>query len=106
MYHFNKIFGFNILEKSRKRDIVWARYAVIYTLHKSGVKTHSLQNLFLMSNGGILRGFREFERALSVGDELALGLNARLSDFKQIWATLIEKWYKLLTNGRKSRKTH
>jgi hypothetical protein len=84
MYHFNKIFGFNILEKSRKRDIVWARYAVIYTLHKSGVKTHSMQNLFLMSNGGILRAVREFDRALSVGDKLATSLNARLSDFKPI----------------------
>jgi len=84
MYHFNKIFGFNILEKSRKRDIVWARYAVIYTLHKSGVKTHSLQNLFLMSNGGILRGIREFQQALSVGDHLALSLNDRLNEFKTI----------------------
>ena len=84
MYHFNKIFGFDILEKSRKRNFVWARYAVIYTLHKSGVKTHSLQNLFLMSNGGILRAVREFDRALSVGDELAVGLNARLGDFKPI----------------------
>ncbi len=84
MYHFNKIFGFNILEKSRKRDIVWARYAVIYTLHKSGVKTHSLQNLFLMSHGGILRGIREFQQALSVGDHLALSLNDRLNEFKTI----------------------
>lgn len=80
MYHFR----FDILEKSRKRNFVWARYAVIYTLHKSGVKTHSLQNLFLMSNGGILRAVREFDRALSVGDKLATSLNARLGDFKPI----------------------
>ena len=84
MYHSNEIFGFDIRQKSRNRQIVWARYAVIYYLHKVGIKTHSLQNLFLMSNGGILRGIREFQQALSVGDHLALSLNDRLNEFKTI----------------------
>lgn len=84
MYHFNEIFGFDIRQKSRKRQIVWARYAVIYYLHKGGIKTHSLQNLFLMSNGGILRGIREFDRALSVGDNLAMDYYSLLNDFKTI----------------------
>ncbi len=83
MYRFNEIFGFDLREKTNRRQVVWARYAVMYYLHKK-VRTHSLQNLFLMSNGGILRGIREFDRALSVGDKLATSLNARLSDFKPI----------------------
>ena len=84
MYHFNELFGLDLRRRTNKREYVWARYAVIYTLHKSGVKTHSLQNLFLMSNGGILRAVREFDRALSIGDKLATSLNTRLSDSKPI----------------------
>jgi hypothetical protein len=84
MYHFNELFGFDLRQKSRKRQIVWARYAAMHYLHKGGIKTHSLQNLFLMSNGGILRGIREFQQALSVGDHLALSMNDRLNEFKTI----------------------
>jgi hypothetical protein len=83
MYRFNEIFGFDLREKTNRRQVVWARYAVMYYLHKE-VNTHSLQNLFLMSNGGILRGIREFQQALSVGDHLALSLNDRLNEFKTI----------------------
>lgn len=83
MYHFNEIFGFDLREKTNRRQVVWARYAVMYYLHKK-VRTHSLQNLFLMSNGGILRGIREFDRALSVGDNLAMDYYSLLNDFKTI----------------------
>lgn len=83
MYHFNELFGLDLRRRTNKREYVWARYAVMYHLRKS-LKPHTIQNLFLMSYDGVYRGIKEFERALSVGDEPAVGLNDRLSQFKTI----------------------
>lgn len=68
----NKKFGLDLRQRTRRRDVSWARFAAYKYLQDNGERIHDIGKVFFMDHSSVIYGIKAFNNALSVNDTIAL----------------------------------
>lgn len=78
----NEILGIDLLQKSKREEVVWARFACFKFMREQGLSYLSIGEAFGMSHASVIHGVNEFNDKLSINDPLAVRYWNELKDMR------------------------
>ena len=78
----SEILGIDLLQKSKREEVVWARFACFYLLRKNGFTSLEIGKMLGKHHATVLHGAKRFEEMLGINDPIAVRFWSILENFK------------------------